>query len=61
MNKTGKPRYRGQSVRGLKRETANVNLCLNPTTSPLKIQLFGSFDHDTKNAIIITAREVSGE
>ena len=59
MNKTGKPATGGQPATGLKRGTANVNLCLNPTTSPRMMQLFGKFDHDTMNAIIITAREVS--
>jgi hypothetical protein len=58
MTKT-KPAGRGNCQTGLKRGTAKVNLCLHHITSPLKIQLFGSFDQDTKNAVIITAREVS--
>lgn len=34
---------------------------LNPTTStsPQSTQLFGVFDPDTMNAVIVTAREVS--
>lgn len=59
MPKTGKPATGGQPAAGLKRGTADVNNCLNPTTSTRTIQLFGTFDHDTMNAVIITAREVS--
>jgi len=59
MTKTRKPATGGQPAAGLKRGKANVNLCLNPTTSTRTIQLFGTFDQDTKNAVIVTAREVS--
>jgi len=54
-----KPADSGNLSTGLKRGAANAKLCLNPTTSPRKIQLFGTFCKDTKNAIIVTAREVS--
>ena len=61
MNKITKPADRVNGQTGFAGVTDGVVNCLNPTTSPLKIQLFGTFDHDTKNAIIVTAREVSGE
>ena len=57
MPNAGKPADSGNLSTGLKRGTANVNLCMNPTTSPRIIQLFGTFDQDTKNAVIATARE----
>jgi hypothetical protein len=59
MLKTRKPATGGQPATGLRRGAATVNLCLNPTTSTRTIQLFGAFDHDTMNAVIVTAREVS--
>lgn len=44
--------------KGLKEGHDRIKDCLNPTTKPFKTQLLGCFDHDTKNAIIITEREV---
>ena len=31
------------------------------TTGAVRIELVGVFDHDTKNAMIVTAREVSND
>jgi hypothetical protein len=61
MTKTKKPADSGNLSTGLKRGTATINLCLNPTTSSRTIQLFGTFDRDTKTAVIVTAREVHHE
>jgi hypothetical protein len=57
--KTTKPRDQGLLAQGLKRGTGCVMNCSNPTTSPFKIQLFGTFCSDTKNAVILLAGEVS--
>ena len=59
MPKKRKPATGGQPATGLKRDAANDIVCLNPTTSPRLTQLFGMFDRDTKNAVILTAWEVS--
>ena len=57
MPETTKPLAGDEPAGGLNGGTGSVKNCLNPTTIPLKIQLIGSFDHDTMNAIIIPARE----
>lgn len=59
MTPTTKPRTGGQPERGLKRGTARILNCLNPTTSTRTIQLFVTFNSDTMNAVIALAREVS--
>jgi len=59
MMKTEKPADRGNLSTGLERGVAKTKLCINPITRPSEIQLFGRFDRDTMNAVIITAREVS--
>ena len=58
MSETTKPATGGQPETGLKKGADGVNNCLNPTTSPKSTQLFGVFDRNTMNAVIVTAREV---
>lgn len=59
MPKTGKPAAGAQPVTGLMGGTAKVDLCLDLTANSQATQLLGIFDHDTKNAVIVTAREAS--
>lgn len=54
MKSQTKPRLTGYQAGQFK-----LKPCAIFTTNPPKIQLFGTFDQDTKNAVIITAREVS--
>ena len=51
-DQTRKPRTGGRPARGLKKGNTSVNNCLNSITKPHTTQLFGAFDHDSKNAVI---------
>ncbi|MFA7405309.1 MAG: hypothetical protein WC007_15045 [Pelobacteraceae bacterium] len=59
MTETKKPVNGWQPAKRFKRGTTNDNECLNLTTSTRTVQLFEVFDHDTKNAVIVTAGELS--